>query len=45
MGDVCQPFYYNALGIDVISSKRRALRVRSMLLNIQLYMKATKNET
>lgn len=42
MGDVCQPFYYKALGIDLISSKRRALRVRLMLLNIQPCMKATK---
>lgn len=27
MGDVCQPFYYDALGLEQISSKRRALRV------------------
>lgn len=27
MGDVCQPFYYDALGLERIASKRRALRV------------------
>uniref|UniRef100_A0A8C4F8S4 Transient receptor potential cation channel subfamily M member 4 n=1 Tax=Dicentrarchus labrax TaxID=13489 RepID=A0A8C4F8S4_DICLA len=27
MGDVCQPFYYDALGLEQISSKRRALRL------------------
>ncbi|XP_029312630.1 transient receptor potential cation channel subfamily M member 4-like isoform X1 [Cottoperca gobio] len=32
MGDVCQPFYYNALDIEDISSKRRALRRASKLL-------------
>ncbi|TKS89888.1 Transient receptor potential cation channel subfamily M member 5 [Collichthys lucidus] len=32
MGDVCQPFYYDALGLDKISSKRRALRRASKLL-------------
>ncbi|XP_068610310.1 transient receptor potential cation channel subfamily M member 4-like [Brachionichthys hirsutus] len=32
MGDVCQPFYYNALGLDQITSKRRALRRASKLL-------------
>ncbi|XP_036936894.1 transient receptor potential cation channel subfamily M member 5-like isoform X2 [Acanthopagrus latus] len=32
MGDVCQPFYYDALGLEKISSKRRALRRASKLL-------------
>nr|CBN81358.1 Transient receptor potential cation channel subfamily M member 4 [Dicentrarchus labrax] len=32
MGDVCQPFYYDALGLEQISSKRRALRHVSKLL-------------
>uniref|UniRef100_A0A671YK76 Histidine rich calcium binding protein n=1 Tax=Sparus aurata TaxID=8175 RepID=A0A671YK76_SPAAU len=32
MGDVCQPFYYDALGLEQISSKRRALRRASKLL-------------
>ncbi|KAK5850774.1 hypothetical protein PBY51_001621 [Eleginops maclovinus] len=32
MGDVCQPFYYEALGIEQISSKRRALRRASKML-------------
>ncbi|XP_068162090.1 transient receptor potential cation channel subfamily M member 4-like [Antennarius striatus] len=32
MGDVCQPFYYNALGLEQITSKRRALRRASKLL-------------
>lgn len=27
MGDVCQPFYYDALGLERVASKRRALRV------------------
>ena len=27
MGDVCQPFYYDALDLEQISSKRRALKV------------------
>ncbi|KAI4807628.1 hypothetical protein KUCAC02_027421 [Chaenocephalus aceratus] len=32
MGDVCQPFYYEALGLEQISSKRRALRRASKVL-------------
>ncbi|XP_067431535.1 transient receptor potential cation channel subfamily M member 4-like isoform X2 [Thunnus thynnus] len=32
MGDICQPFYYDALGLQQISSKRRALRSASKLL-------------
>ncbi|XP_056286247.1 transient receptor potential cation channel subfamily M member 4-like [Pseudoliparis swirei] len=32
MGDICQPFYYGALGLEQISSKRRALRRASKLL-------------
>ncbi|XP_022075405.2 transient receptor potential cation channel subfamily M member 4-like [Acanthochromis polyacanthus] len=32
MGDVCQPFYYDALGLEQITSKRRALRRASKLL-------------
>uniref|UniRef100_A0A4W6G5S7 Transient receptor potential melastatin 4b3 n=1 Tax=Lates calcarifer TaxID=8187 RepID=A0A4W6G5S7_LATCA len=32
MGDVCQPFYFDALGLENISSKRRALRRVSKLL-------------
>uniref|UniRef100_A0AAQ4QY56 Transient receptor potential melastatin 4b3 n=1 Tax=Gasterosteus aculeatus aculeatus TaxID=481459 RepID=A0AAQ4QY56_GASAC len=32
MGDVCQPFYYNALGLEDISSKRKALRRVSKVL-------------
>lgn len=32
MGDVCQPFYYDALGLEQISSKRRAFRHASKLL-------------
>lgn len=35
MGDVCQPFYYTALGLEQISSKRRALRV---MLNFSEYV-------
>lgn len=27
MGDVCQPFYYDALGLEQVASKRKALRV------------------
>lgn len=27
MGDVCRPFYYDALGLERVASKRRALRV------------------
>lgn len=29
MGDVCQPFYYDALGLERVASKRRAMRVFS----------------
>uniref|UniRef100_A0A3B4XMT9 Transient receptor potential cation channel, subfamily M, member 4b, tandem duplicate 1 n=1 Tax=Seriola lalandi dorsalis TaxID=1841481 RepID=A0A3B4XMT9_SERLL len=32
MGDVCKPFYYDALGLEQITSKRRALRRASKLL-------------
>ncbi|CAJ1080976.1 transient receptor potential cation channel subfamily M member 4-like [Xyrichtys novacula] len=32
MGDVCQPFYYDAIGMEQISSKRRALKRASKLL-------------
>ncbi|XP_034049024.1 transient receptor potential cation channel subfamily M member 4-like isoform X2 [Thalassophryne amazonica] len=32
MGDICQPFYYDALGLQEITSKRRALRRVSKLL-------------
>ncbi|XP_049916558.1 transient receptor potential cation channel subfamily M member 4-like [Epinephelus moara] len=32
MGDVCQPFYYDALGLEQMTSKRRALRRASKLL-------------
>ncbi|XP_068439139.1 transient receptor potential cation channel subfamily M member 4-like [Clinocottus analis] len=32
LGDICQPFYYDALGLEQISSKRRALRHASKLL-------------
>ncbi|XP_035520066.1 transient receptor potential cation channel subfamily M member 4-like [Morone saxatilis] len=32
IGDVCQPFYYDALGLEQLSSKRRALRRASKLL-------------
>uniref|UniRef100_A0A665UN26 Transient receptor potential cation channel subfamily M member 4-like n=1 Tax=Echeneis naucrates TaxID=173247 RepID=A0A665UN26_ECHNA len=32
MGDVCKPFYYDALGLEAITSKRRALRRASKLL-------------
>ncbi|KAG7227818.1 hypothetical protein INR49_013612 [Caranx melampygus] len=32
MGDVCKPFYYNPLGLEEITSKRRALRRASKLL-------------
>ncbi|XP_072230099.1 transient receptor potential cation channel subfamily M member 4-like [Leuresthes tenuis] len=32
LGDVCQPFYYDILGLDQISSKRRALRRASKML-------------
>ncbi|KAK9530468.1 hypothetical protein VZT92_011966 [Zoarces viviparus] len=32
MGDICQPFYYDVLGLKQISSKRRALRRASKLL-------------
>uniref|UniRef100_A0AAQ5Z4H9 Histidine rich calcium binding protein n=1 Tax=Amphiprion ocellaris TaxID=80972 RepID=A0AAQ5Z4H9_AMPOC len=32
MGDVCQPFYYDALDLRQITSKRRALRRASKLL-------------
>uniref|UniRef100_A0A8C2WNC2 Transient receptor potential cation channel, subfamily M, member 4b, tandem duplicate 1 n=1 Tax=Cyclopterus lumpus TaxID=8103 RepID=A0A8C2WNC2_CYCLU len=32
MGDICQPFYYDVLGLEQISSKRRALRHASKLL-------------
>ncbi|XP_059180952.1 transient receptor potential cation channel subfamily M member 4-like [Centropristis striata] len=32
MGDVCQPFYFEALGLEQITSKRRALRRASKLL-------------
>ncbi|XP_070845951.1 transient receptor potential cation channel subfamily M member 4-like isoform X1 [Chaetodon trifascialis] len=32
IGDVCQLFYYDALGLEQISSKRRALRRASKLL-------------
>ncbi|XP_033974832.1 LOW QUALITY PROTEIN: transient receptor potential cation channel subfamily M member 4-like [Trematomus bernacchii] len=32
IGDVCQPFYYEALGLEQISSKRRALRRASKVL-------------
>ncbi|XP_054454358.1 transient receptor potential cation channel subfamily M member 4-like [Anoplopoma fimbria] len=32
LGDVCQPFYYDALDLEQISSKRRALRHASKLL-------------
>lgn len=32
MGDVCQSFYYDALGLEQTSSKRRALRRASKLL-------------
>uniref|UniRef100_A0A8C4FB24 Transient receptor potential cation channel subfamily M member 4 n=1 Tax=Dicentrarchus labrax TaxID=13489 RepID=A0A8C4FB24_DICLA len=37
MGDVCQPFYYDALGLEQISSKRRALRVFLTFLSRCLY--------
>lgn len=33
MGDVCQPFYYGALDLANISSKRRALKVFLAFLN------------
>ncbi|KAM9837818.1 transient receptor potential cation channel subfamily M member 4-like [Aulostomus maculatus] len=32
MGDVCQPFYFEALGLEQSTSKRRALRRASKLL-------------
>ncbi|XP_031699025.1 transient receptor potential cation channel subfamily M member 4-like [Anarrhichthys ocellatus] len=32
MGDICQPFYYDVLGLEHISSKRRALKRASKLL-------------
>ncbi|CAG5907319.1 transient receptor potential cation channel subfamily M member 4-like [Menidia menidia] len=32
LGDVCQPFYYEVLGLEKISSKRRALRRVSKML-------------
>ncbi|XP_071763453.1 transient receptor potential cation channel subfamily M member 4-like isoform X1 [Centroberyx gerrardi] len=32
IGDVCHPFYFSALGLEHISSKRRALRRASKLL-------------
>ncbi|XP_076008094.1 transient receptor potential cation channel subfamily M member 4-like [Genypterus blacodes] len=40
MGDVCQPFYYGVLGLEQISSKRRALkRVSKLLRGDCLYRK------
>ncbi|KAL6095109.1 trpm4 [Pungitius sinensis] len=33
MGDICQPFYYEAFGLEDISSKSRALRRASKLLH------------
>lgn len=42
MGDVCQPFYYDALGLERVASKRRALRVFfSLPLCGQMYIMAT----
>ncbi|KAM6898341.1 transient receptor potential cation channel subfamily M member 4-like isoform 2-T2 [Lycodopsis pacificus] len=32
MGDICQPFYYDVLGLEQISSKRRALKRATKLL-------------
>ncbi|KAM4623337.1 transient receptor potential cation channel subfamily M member 4-like isoform 1-T1 [Polymixia lowei] len=32
MGDVCQPFYYTALGLEFITSKRKAFKRASKLL-------------
>ncbi|XP_075949749.1 transient receptor potential cation channel subfamily M member 4-like isoform X2 [Anarhichas minor] len=32
MGDICQPFYYDVLGLEHISSKRKALKRASKLL-------------
>lgn len=34
MGDVCQPFYYSALGLEQMVSKRRTLRVFFRFMNM-----------
>lgn len=41
VGDVCQQFYYDALGLEQISSKRKALRVMFLKYVILLYLLIT----
>lgn len=43
MGDVCQPFYYDALGLEKMTSKRRALRVILAFLNILFFLSKLMN--
>ncbi|XP_056885153.1 transient receptor potential cation channel subfamily M member 4-like [Takifugu flavidus] len=42
MGDVCQLFYYDALGLERVASKRRALRNASKLLRSDCLYRETR---